>query len=61
MARLGITQIKVKVGTADDAARLDAVRKAVGDGVEFRADANGAWRAAQAVEQLQLLDTLNSQ
>ena len=31
MARLGIRQIKVKVGTTDDAARLDAVRKAVGE------------------------------
>ena len=55
MARLGIKQIKVKVGTADDAARLDAVRKAVGDSVELRGDANGAWTAAQAVEQLKLL------
>ena len=55
MARLGITQIKVKVGTTDDAARLDAVRKAVGDSVELRADANGAWSAAQAVEQLKRL------
>lgn len=55
MARLGIKQIKVKVGTADDAARLDAVRKAMGDGVELRADANGAWTAAQTLEQLQLL------
>lgn len=55
MARLGLKQIKVKVGTADDGARLDAVRKAVGSDVELRADANGAWSAAQAVEQLKLL------
>ena len=55
MARLGINQIKVKVGTPDDAERLDAVRKAVGDSVELRADANGAWSAAQAVEHLKLL------
>jgi muconate cycloisomerase len=55
MARLGLKQIKVKVGTNDDAARLDAVRKAAGDGIELRADANGAWSAAQAIEQLQLL------
>jgi len=47
MTRLGIRQIKVKVGTTDDAARLEAVRKAVGDEVELRADANGAWRAAK--------------
>lgn len=55
MARLGIKQIKVKVGTADDDARLDAVRKAVGDAVELRADANGAWSPTRAVEQLKLL------
>lgn len=55
MARLGIKQIKVKVGTSDDASRLDAVRQAVGDRVELRADANGAWKAAQAVAQLKLL------
>ena len=55
MARLGIKQIKVKVGTTDDASRLDAVRHAVGDGVELSADANGAWSAVQAVEQLKLL------
>jgi muconate cycloisomerase len=56
MAGLGITQIKVKVGTADDGARLDAVRKAVGYSVELRADANGAWSATQAIEQLKLLE-----
>ena len=33
MARLGLRQIKVKVGTPDDVARLDAVRKAVADSV----------------------------
>ena len=53
MARLGMQQIKVKVGTHDDFARLEAVRKAVGDGVELRADANGAWSADEAVAQLQ--------
>jgi L-alanine-DL-glutamate epimerase-like enolase superfamily enzyme len=55
MARLGIRQVKVKVGTPDDAARLEAVRKAVGSEVELRADANGAWSAGEAVEQLQRL------
>ena len=55
MARLGIKQIKVKVGTDDDAAHLDAVRKAVGDGVELRADANGAWNATQSIERLKQL------
>jgi L-Ala-D/L-Glu epimerase len=55
MARFGIRQIKVKVGTADDAARLQAVRKTAGDQVELRADANGAWQADEAIEQLQRL------
>lgn len=55
MARLGIRQIKVKVGTPDDAARLEAVRKAAGDKVELRADANAAWTADEAIDQLRPL------
>jgi L-alanine-DL-glutamate epimerase-like enolase superfamily enzyme/pyrroloquinoline quinone (PQQ) biosynthesis protein C len=55
MARLGLRQIKVKVGTHDDFARLEAVRKAVGNGVQLRADANGAWSADEAIAQLQNL------
>jgi L-Ala-D/L-Glu epimerase / N-acetyl-D-glutamate racemase len=55
MARLGLRQIKVKVGTSNDAARLEAVRKAVGDEVNLRADANGAWNADEAVGQLRRL------
>jgi L-alanine-DL-glutamate epimerase-like enolase superfamily enzyme/pyrroloquinoline quinone (PQQ) biosynthesis protein C len=55
MARLGLRQIKVKVGTADDFARLEAVRRAVGADVELRADANAAWSAQEAVENLQRL------
>lgn len=55
MIQLGMGQIKVKVGTPDDAARLEAIRKAVGAGVELRADANGAWSAEQAIAQLRSL------
>ena len=55
MARLGIRQIKVKVGTVDDAARIEAVRKAAGEEVELRADANGAWTADEAIVELQRL------
>jgi L-alanine-DL-glutamate epimerase-like enolase superfamily enzyme/pyrroloquinoline quinone (PQQ) biosynthesis protein C len=61
MARLGMRQIKVKVGTDDDVARLEAVRKAVGDEVELRADANGAWTADEAVAQLRRLAALKLQ
>ena len=55
MARLGLRQIKVKVGTADDLARLAAVRQAAGDQVELRADANGAWTAPEAIANLRRL------
>jgi L-Ala-D/L-Glu epimerase / N-acetyl-D-glutamate racemase len=55
MARLGLRQIKVKVGTGDDIARLEAVRRAAGVGVELRADANGAWSASEAIANLQQL------
>jgi len=55
LSRFGVHQIKVKVGTPDDAARLEAVRKAVGDKVELRADANAAWQADEAIEQLRRL------
>lgn len=54
----GFRSLKVKVGARPvdaDIDRLAAVREAVGDGVELRADANGAWsdeEAASAVEEL---------
>ncbi|HKL27845.1 MAG TPA: o-succinylbenzoate synthase [Natrialbaceae archaeon] len=47
----GFSTLKVKVGNravGDDANRLRAVRDAVGEGVEFRADANGAWSPGEA-------------
>ncbi|HKY06899.1 MAG TPA: enolase C-terminal domain-like protein [Candidatus Binatia bacterium] len=55
MVQLGLRQIKVKVGTADDYARLEAVRKAVGDQVELRGDANGVWNAPEALNRLESL------
>jgi o-succinylbenzoate synthase len=54
----GFRSLKVKVGARpvdDDTDRLAAVREAVGDHVELRVDANGAWsgeEAATAVEAL---------
>ncbi|WP_049899482.1 mandelate racemase/muconate lactonizing enzyme family protein [Halococcus agarilyticus] len=47
----GFSTLKIKVGTrevAGDVARLDAVRSAVGDAIELRADANGAWSREEA-------------
>jgi L-Ala-D/L-Glu epimerase len=61
IARLGLRQIKVKVGTADDFARVAAVRKAVGNDAELRADANAIWSAAEALENLQRLAEFNLQ
>jgi muconate cycloisomerase len=61
MAKLGIKQIKVKVGTRDDVARLQAIRQAVGNAVALRADANGAWSADEAVAQLKRLEPFNLQ
>ena len=49
----GFGCVKLKVGMADsvaaEVARLERVRAAIGPEVELRADANGAWTAAQAV------------
>ena len=56
-ARFGT--LKVKVGVDDDQRRLEAVRKAAGDRMEIRVDANGAWTASEAIlalEQLKAYD-----
>lgn len=47
----GYGAVKVKVGARsmdEDADRVEAVRDAVGTGVELRADANGAWTREEA-------------
>jgi L-Ala-D/L-Glu epimerase len=54
----GFQTLKLKVGTGSsqqDAARLGAVREAVGPSVHLRADANGAWTEAEARVRLQPL------
>ena len=51
----GFCRIKLKVGLGDDLPRLEAVRRAVGDRVVIRVDANGAWDAATAVKALKTL------
>lgn len=58
----GYSAVKIKVGTngvEDDIERIRAVRNAVGDDVELRVDANGAWtheQASRAIEGLAALD-----
>jgi muconate cycloisomerase len=50
----GFRQVKVKVGVAgqDDAGRLRAIRKGVGQQMDIRIDANEAWPAADAARKI---------
>ncbi|MBX0287597.1 dipeptide epimerase [Haloarcula salinisoli] len=52
----GFDIVKLKLGTDDDRARFDAVRKAVPD-AELRVDANAAWDADEAVEKAAWLES----
>ncbi len=54
-AELGFECVKVKVGVGDDAGRIAAVRRAVGDQVAIRIDANGAWTVEEAVATIDVL------
>lgn len=52
---LGFETLKLKVGSRPsdvDAARLEAVRGAVGPSIRLRVDANGSWTEAEAVRRL---------
>src|SRR5205807_7131880 len=55
---LGVHQFQLKLGAAprDDAARVHAVLETIGDGDVVIADANGGWRAQDAVVAVRLLD-----
>lgn len=53
--RAGFRCVKVKVGMADESARVAAVRAAAGPGVALRVDANGAWEVEQAVQAIAAL------
>lgn len=58
----GYTCLKLKVGTngiEEDIERARAVRTAVGDDVELRIDANGAWTIEQAREALEAFGALD--
>ena len=61
-AEAGYDCLKLKVGARDvdaDVERVRAVREAVGDGIAFRADANGAWdreTARRALDALAAFD-----
>jgi L-alanine-DL-glutamate epimerase-like enolase superfamily enzyme len=55
---LGVTQVQLKVGTAprEDARRVHLVLEALGDEGILIADANGGWRAQDAVVAARLLE-----
>jgi o-succinylbenzoate synthase len=59
----GFRCLKLKVGsersTAELAGRIGAVRDAVGDGIEIRLDANGAWDPATAIRRLSSIADLD--
>ncbi len=58
----GFRGCKVKIGKPDpkeDAARLSAVRAAVGDGFEIFTDANQAFRVDEAIRRARLLEPLD--
>jgi L-alanine-DL-glutamate epimerase-like enolase superfamily enzyme len=55
----GYRTIGLKVGTLEskyDIARLQAVRKAVGEDIRIRCDANQAWGAAEAIETIRRME-----
>lgn len=58
--RQGFTAVKLKVGkltAGEDAARVGAVRKAYGDGLDILLDANGGWSSApQAIAAMRQLE-----
>jgi L-alanine-DL-glutamate epimerase-like enolase superfamily enzyme len=51
----GFDCLKVKVGLADDAGRVAAVRAAAGPHARLRLDANGAWEPDEAVRSIESL------
>ncbi len=58
-----VKMIKVKLGkkVSDDIARISAIRKAAGNNIILRIDANQGWDYEQAVEALTVMGSLNIQ
>lgn len=46
----GFKQIKIKIGDAESVSRVAEIRRAAGDDVSLRTDANGAYSVAGAIE-----------
>src|SRR5439155_27317808 len=52
MRAVGLQHVKLKVGFADDVARVAALREVLGPDVSLRLAANGAWTVERAAEVL---------
>lgn len=56
----GFSCFKLKVGTGEgDVERVAATREAVGPDASIRVDANGAWSAERAIEQIRRMEELD--
>jgi L-alanine-DL-glutamate epimerase-like enolase superfamily enzyme len=58
MKLIGMRQVKIKVGRADDLERVRIVRDIMGPNVSIRLDANGAWCFDTAVTMIRRLTAL---
>lgn len=52
----GFRTFKLKLGTGDDVAQVEAVRKGLGDDVRIRIDANESWSVMEAASRLEALE-----
>jgi L-alanine-DL-glutamate epimerase-like enolase superfamily enzyme len=55
MKLIGMRQVKIKVGRADDLERVRIVREIMGPNVSIRLDANGAWSFDSALSMIRRL------
>uniref|UniRef100_A0A7V4LDI8 Enolase n=1 Tax=Desulfobacca acetoxidans TaxID=60893 RepID=A0A7V4LDI8_9BACT len=53
---LGVGQVKLKVGEDNDLETLAQARRELGEEVDLRVDANGAWRADEAIRRIREME-----
>ena len=58
-ANAGFRSFKLKLGTGDDLAQVEAVREALGAEARIRVDANGSWTLEDAITILRRLEPLD--
>lgn len=56
---MGMKEVKLKVGRADDLERLASLRKALGPEVGIRVDANACWTSREALAKIQAMRPFN--